>query len=545
MSQDSNNLDSTVRASGRDLGLIVLRGGIACLIAAIIAVLSGVHWPGGPEGAIIEPFVVHCTLTALGLAVCAHLRWRRISVAPAPELSPTVLLRLSFVLLAFSPIAVIGVNGYLVYEAIRAGGDKIWAVVFVIPALLAFLSWGGNANEGHRPDADVQKNAVARSIEGFWGTFKAHLRQTYFIVFFLTMMVLGFFVGSVYARSIRIAFLEDRFTGWDVFIRVFEDLDQWDILEMAVPLIAVALVYPLFGIVAGIWAHFRRGGREDFDRNLTEDEEAAIERYARDVEEYVASVSTAGASWIMVAWSLGFLLFIPLTFLFLDGGLGASIFEPMRAPAKGWYIYNDGPGGGEAMAFVTLFAAWCLLLAASPLISEKMVVLSFESNAQNNLRGETVAQMLRRLIAVDIRRRDILPGDHFDPAEYLKQTARKSFRITKNATLGLGILTLGCFAADRADFELITERGIKYRNYLSTNLIEATYSDIAEIDLTCRMSGADDERSISLHYRYIIRNGDEIYILSATNPREARFRIPRRLDAWEKADVLARDAGAP
>ena len=441
------------------------------------------------------------------------------------------------------PMAVIGVNGYLTFEALRTGGEKLWVAAFVIPAALAFLGFGNNANEKYQLSAHKQSDVVNQSTEGFWGTFIAHLRQTIVIVVFIAMMIAGFFFGSIYAAIIRSALIEDRFIGWDVFIRIFERLDQWDLLEITAPLIAIALVYPVFGLVAGIWAHFRRGRGEDFDRNLSADEVAAIERFARDVEQYAETINTSGARWILIAWSFGFLLLIPLTFLFLDGGLGASLFEPMRAPKEGWYIYNDGPGGGEAMAFITLFAAWCLLLAATPLISAKMAVLSFENNAQQNLRGDNAAEMLRRQIAVDIRRGDLNPENDFDAAIYLKKIARKLFYITAKATLGLLVITMICFAADRADFELITEDGVKYRNYLSTDLIDAGYSDIAEIDLTCRMTGPDDERSISLHYKFRMQTGDEIYVLSATNPREVRFRVPRRLENWEKTDALARGAG--
>ncbi|MEO0399908.1 MAG: hypothetical protein AAF224_10870 [Pseudomonadota bacterium] len=518
---------------------------IACLIAIIFSVASGVRWLGGPSDSTLEPFIVHCVLTALGLSVCGYLLRRSEKALPASEPHTSLISQIGMVALGLAPVAVIGVNGYLAIEAIRTGGEKLWVVLFIVPAALAFVGYWRNAKAAYSAVTQRRRDVVAESLEGFWGALGAHLRHTVLIIAVVALIVAALFFGIAYAVVIEAALIGDRFLGWDIFIHLIQGLDEWELLELMVPLVVIAVVYPVFGLGAAIWVQIRRGGREGFDRDLSSAEIAAIESYARDVETYVENTNTTGARLVLIVWALGFLLFLPLTFLFYGDGLGAYLLEPMRAPAEGWYIYNDGPGGGEAMGFVTLFPAWCLLLTAMPLFSNKMSVLSFEGNAEQNLRGENVAETLRRKIAVDIRRGDLRPEDDFDPAAYLRKSARKLFRLIRNVTLCFFALTLVCFAADRADYELIAESGIKYRNYLSADTIEAKYTDIAEIDLICRMTGADDERSLSLFYKFVMQNGDEIFVVSATNPREARLKIPRRLDAWENADALARDAGVP
>ncbi len=526
------------------MGRVALRIGIAGLIGAIVAVIGGVRWPGSPTAVTAEAFVVHCTLTALGLLVCAHLRRRRALTSPSQHQGQGALTRIGMVILAIAPIAVISVNGYLAFEAVRAGGEKLWIFAFAVPALLAFLGLGGNANEHLNPGSDGETDVVTQSAEGFWDTVKAYLRQTISIITYLTILIAALLIGTIYAVTVRAALIDDQFYGWEIFVRVIERLDQWQLLELAVPILVLAVLYPIFGVLAGLWVKFRRGRRGDFDRQLSVDEVEAIETYATSVEDFAESTNTSSVRWIVFVWPFGFLLLIPFLFFVGDNGLASSLFEPIRTPQDGWYIYNDGPGGTEVFVFITAFAAYCLLATAAPLFSEKLAVLSFATNAQQSMRGDSPAQLLRRQIAVDIRRGDLKPGEDFDPAAYLRHGARKIFRLTLNITIAFAGIAIVCLIADRADFEMITEDGITYRNYLSTEVIEAEYSEIDEIDLVCRMTGDEDEQSIFLHYKFKMRNTDEIFVVSATTAREVRARIPRRLNSWVKADALARDAGA-
>lgn len=504
---------------------------------------------------IREPLLVHLFVTAVLLFLVT-----RQMVDERPDESATgnyfalIFFRLPLVALGFVSIAlaVTTLINFLVPH-------NYWVIGFIIPGIACiwtFFAYDSirrtivyNAALESEPQ-ELNKISVAppssaeiaaeKSNPSPLGTFNAHILTGGLQAGYLASLLIIIGIGAYYFAVLRRAFIEQEFNGWGSLTRIFEIV--WEASGASIVAIVVTMLalYLFMGIGIAAWQAIRKSANENYDRNLSDQEVATINNASTKMQAYLDDKKPAKLAavsyWVFI---LGFfIIMLGITFFAIgDKGWGSSYFEYQRTAGLSWYIYKDEIGFSEILAIFTLIFVYFSAGMGLGVIWREFGEYGYLASKQQS--GDVSAQ-LSKAIAEDVRRGRIIDVPTFDPNHYLWRANRTMAGWMGVISALMLIINAMFWYLDRMDYAIISENGVVYTDYWTSTTYRASYSDIFRIESSCRINDDDD---LILRYDFVLAEERTINVVSFDTPKQFRNALVQLLDAWTKADRLARKNG--
>lgn len=526
----------------RDPALTAVSIATLFVLGASIAVASGWRWRGEPQPLALEPLGVQALITLASFWIA---RWHRKRLhEPLDNDASPGPITISVMLVFVAGAAFI--NLFLAGAAALSGNpDKYWICAFLLPGAAAAYALTGAQKPIEAPDIDTEeiaKYASEAARQAGWRVIHGYLLNGIIQAVSAIAGIALLIIGTGYFTIIKLALLEDKFIGWSILWEVFPDIRE----ELEPQIFAIAIAIPLvmgaIGLGAALWGAYIRRRHYHYDRDLSDEEHTLIKKAYESLDAFLDG-NPAPRLALIIYWGaiigMSALLF-GASFLLGDSGLGAFLFENIRAPKEGWYIYNDGIGGSDIVGFFLIIFFWFLPFMALSVYWPALGIYSYRLSKAQSAKGGGFSATLWKAIAVDVRKGNITSTGEFNPEVYIRQSNKTALILFARITLAMAAVYVTLWVLDRMDYQVVSAEGITYREYLSRETLHASYNDIEFIDVACRKTNEDN---LILRYKFNLKTGATVPVVWLSSPREFREQLPPRLGAWREADALARAAG--
>ncbi len=522
--------------------------------AALIAQSAGV-W----GISVSDPRYVHLALTAFALIVTRLLitfGWP--FFANKKGYANTALWLLICPALMAPIILVIG-NIYVLKQFFSSEAASVyWLSLVIVPSILCLSAFFFVPNQVERPQSrpepgtpesrEAVKEAAAASnlipAKRLLGSLAVPSFYLSFIFFILCVNIIFSYFDLISAAS-----LQSEFKGWAVLLSPLRGVKNFVFNEWPFALL-------LFGWLAGVnilfaFLDYRRAAtylkrRPEYNRDLSKAELELIEKETARLSQILEENLLKGSRTVSTVFAYAaYIAFIAALLLGVEWELpiGYEHFKADRIPTDQWFMYIDKPNVLVGLALCHAAASWAFF--AWSWLRPDWAGFDFPESwalQRGPSRREVDLKALRRTVAGDVRSGWITDEGEIDPLEYFAWSRGRGFRRVFFFASIASVVTAFFWFAERMEYKLITNEGIEYRKYLSLGTQRATFAEIDQINVECRTSSA--KQNLQLGYEFQTSSGGRLVLIEMFIKDEMRKRLPKLIDDWERADALARQAGA-